>query len=171
MGSARPAPHNQTDLGRPLSRADLQDAGSTVVLSIGTCRRDMNALKRLVACSAKNRFYRANRDLGRVFKTEFLLSYLSERRWCMNRNWPATNPTHRSITYQERTRFEYRRCPPRRPFFDGTHAAIASSFSQIVTSPRLLRPRSYSLQFRILYFVLYWRLIRLDFPAAMTLPP
>ena len=25
------------------------------------------------------------------------------RRWCMNRNWPATNPTHRSITYQERT--------------------------------------------------------------------
>ena len=36
------------------------------------------ALKRLVACSAKNRFYRANRDLGRVFKTEFLLSYLSE---------------------------------------------------------------------------------------------
>ena len=50
---------------------------------------------------------------------------------------------------------------------------IAQSFPQfqIVTSPRLLRPRSYSLQFRILYFVLYWRLIRLDFPAAMTLPP
>ena len=36
------------------------------------------ALQRLVACPAKNRFYRANRDLGRVFKTEFLLSYLSE---------------------------------------------------------------------------------------------
>jgi TnpA family transposase len=36
------------------------------------------ALKRLVSCSAKNRFYRANRDLGRVFKTEFLLGYLSE---------------------------------------------------------------------------------------------
>ena len=36
------------------------------------------ALKRLVACPAKNRFYRANRDLGRVFKTEFLLSCLSE---------------------------------------------------------------------------------------------
>ena len=50
-------------------------------------------------------------------------------------------------------------------------AAIASSLSQIVTSPRLLRTRSYSLQFRILYFVLSWRLIRLDFPAAMTLPP
>ena len=30
------------------------------------------ALKRLASCTAKNRFYRANRDLGRVFKTEFL---------------------------------------------------------------------------------------------------
>ena len=36
------------------------------------------ALKRLASCTAKNRFYRANRDLGRVFKTEFLLGYLSE---------------------------------------------------------------------------------------------
>jgi hypothetical protein len=26
----------------------------------------------------KNRFYRANRDLGRVLKTEFILQYLSE---------------------------------------------------------------------------------------------
>jgi len=33
------------------------------------------ALKRLASCTAKNRFYRANRDLGRVFKTEFLLGY------------------------------------------------------------------------------------------------
>ena len=36
------------------------------------------ALKRLAGGAAKNRFYRANRDLGRVFKTEFFLSYLSE---------------------------------------------------------------------------------------------
>ena len=36
------------------------------------------ALKRLVAFSAKNRFYRANRDLGRVFKTEFILQYMAE---------------------------------------------------------------------------------------------
>jgi TnpA family transposase len=36
------------------------------------------ALKRLVGFSAKNRFYRANRDLGRIFKTEFFLQYLSE---------------------------------------------------------------------------------------------
>ena len=34
-----------------------------------------------------------------------------ERRWCMNRNWPATNPTHRSITYQERTTMAYRARP------------------------------------------------------------
>src|SRR6202047_3289999 len=36
------------------------------------------ALQRLVSCTAKNHFYRANRDLGRIFKTEFLLGYLSE---------------------------------------------------------------------------------------------
>jgi TnpA family transposase len=36
------------------------------------------ALKRLVAFSAKNRFYGANRELGRIFKTEFILQYLSE---------------------------------------------------------------------------------------------
>jgi TnpA family transposase len=31
-----------------------------------------------VGFSVKNRFYRANRDLGRIFKTEFILQYLSE---------------------------------------------------------------------------------------------
>lgn len=36
------------------------------------------ALKRLAGFTAKNHFYRANRDLGRVFKTEFILQYLSE---------------------------------------------------------------------------------------------
>lgn len=36
------------------------------------------ALKRLAGFSAKNRFYRANRDLGRIFKTEFVLQYMSE---------------------------------------------------------------------------------------------
>lgn len=36
------------------------------------------ALKRLVGYDEKSHFYRANRDLGRIFKTEFLLSYLSE---------------------------------------------------------------------------------------------
>jgi TnpA family transposase len=41
-------------------------------------RSRIGARKRLASCTAKNRFYRANRDLGRIFKTEFLLSYLSE---------------------------------------------------------------------------------------------
>jgi TnpA family transposase len=36
------------------------------------------ALKRLAGFTAKNHFYRANRDVGRVFKTEFILQYLSE---------------------------------------------------------------------------------------------
>ena len=36
------------------------------------------ALRRLVRFSAKNRFFRANRDLGRVFKTELILQYLSQ---------------------------------------------------------------------------------------------
>jgi TnpA family transposase len=36
------------------------------------------ALKRLASFSGKNRFYRAVRDLGRVFKTEFILQYMSE---------------------------------------------------------------------------------------------
>ena len=48
-----------------------------------------------------------------------------------------------------------------RPHF-GSQAASASSLRQVVTSPRLLRPRSYSRQFRIQCFVLYWRLTRLE---------
>ena len=36
------------------------------------------ALKRLVAYSDKNHFYRANRDFGRLIKTEFLLEYLAQ---------------------------------------------------------------------------------------------
>ena len=38
-------------------------------------------------------------------------SEVNARRWCMNRNWPTTNPTHRSITYQERTTMAYRARP------------------------------------------------------------
>ena len=36
------------------------------------------ALKRLAGYSPKNRFYRANRELGRVFKTEFILDYMAQ---------------------------------------------------------------------------------------------
>ena len=68
-------------------------------------------------------------------------------------------------------RFEYRRWPPRRPFFAGVQAETASWLSQIATSPRFLRPHSYSFQLRTLYFVLYLRLTRLDFAAAMKWSP
>ncbi|MBV8556346.1 MAG: transposase, partial [Planctomycetaceae bacterium] len=36
------------------------------------------ALKRLASYSKKNHFYRANRELGRVFKTAFILDYMSQ---------------------------------------------------------------------------------------------
>jgi TnpA family transposase len=36
------------------------------------------ALKRLVAYSGKNHFYRANRELGRIFKTEYILQFMSD---------------------------------------------------------------------------------------------
>ena len=36
------------------------------------------ALKRLAGYTAQNRFYRANRDLGRIFKTEFILNYMAQ---------------------------------------------------------------------------------------------
>ena len=36
------------------------------------------ALKRLAGYSKKNQLYRANRELGRVFKTEFILEYMSQ---------------------------------------------------------------------------------------------
>ena len=36
------------------------------------------ALKRLYSMSPKNQFYRANRELGRLFKTEFILDYMSQ---------------------------------------------------------------------------------------------
>jgi TnpA family transposase len=36
------------------------------------------ALKRLAAYSGKNHFYRANRELGRIFKTEYILQYMSD---------------------------------------------------------------------------------------------
>jgi TnpA family transposase len=36
------------------------------------------ALKRLNSMSPRNEFYRANRELGRIFKTEFILQYMSQ---------------------------------------------------------------------------------------------
>jgi TnpA family transposase len=36
------------------------------------------ALKRLASYTGKNHFYRANRELGRIFKTEFVLQFMSD---------------------------------------------------------------------------------------------
>ena len=36
------------------------------------------ALKRLASYSGKNHFYRANRELGRIFKTEYILQFMSD---------------------------------------------------------------------------------------------
>src|SRR5262245_669590 len=36
------------------------------------------ALKRLLACGPRNHFYRAVRELGRLYKTVFILDYLSD---------------------------------------------------------------------------------------------
>jgi TnpA family transposase len=38
------------------------------------------ALKRLLACGPRNHFYRAVREVGRIFKTMFILDYLSDPR-------------------------------------------------------------------------------------------
>jgi TnpA family transposase len=37
------------------------------------------AMKRLNGFSGKNQFYRANRELGRIFKTEYILRYMSDK--------------------------------------------------------------------------------------------
>ncbi len=37
------------------------------------------AMKRLNGFSGKNHFYRANRELGRIFKTEYILKYMSDK--------------------------------------------------------------------------------------------
>ena len=69
---------------------------------------DMNTLKALKRCSL-------GIDLYLWLSLPHLLASCSVTallgRWCMNRNWPATNPTHRSITYQERTTMAYRARP------------------------------------------------------------
>ena len=109
----------------------------------------------------------------------------------MNRNWPATNPTPGPSPTKSVRRWPtelghpvedvtpdrgfsaLRLAVPRLQVASepGLVSEEAVLNARLLSVARLLLPRSYSLQFRILYFVLYWRLIRLDFPAAMTLPP
>jgi hypothetical protein len=71
------------------------------------------ALKRLVGFSAQNRFYRANRDLARIFKTEFILQYLSEpeQRRRIRRGLPKVEQLHalaRDVFYGRRGRINAR---------------------------------------------------------------
>ena len=66
---------------------------------------------------------------------------------------------------------EYFHCPPRLPTPAGSHAAMASGDSQIVTSPRRTSARSYSAQLPTRYFVLYFG-CTLDFmPTSWPVDP
>ena len=79
LSGARQAVRSGRGRERIQAPVDQGEHGQAISSSLASGHTTASvALKRLVACSAKNRFYRANRDLGRVFKTEFLLSYLSE---------------------------------------------------------------------------------------------
>jgi len=71
------------------------------------------ALKRLNATSSKNRFYQANRELGRIFKTEFILQYMSQPllRRRIRRGLLKTEQLHalaRDVAYGKRGRMTER---------------------------------------------------------------
>ena len=71
------------------------------------------ALRRLNAMSARNQFYRANRELGRVFKTEFILQYMSQPllRRRIRRGLLKTEQLHalaRDVAYGKRGRMTER---------------------------------------------------------------
>ena len=60
-----------------------------------------------ISCSLSSSLEFPKAPLGRPSSFPWAFAW----RWYMNRNWPATNPTHRSITYQERTTMAYRARP------------------------------------------------------------
>ncbi len=62
----------------------------------------------------------------------------------------------RRVSAVSMARLEYFNCPPRLPTPAGSHVAMASGESQIVTSPRRTSARSYSPQLPTRYFVLYF---------------
>ncbi|MFC1714457.1 Tn3 family transposase [Candidatus Poribacteria bacterium] len=71
------------------------------------------ALKRLNAMSSKNHFYQANRELGRIFKTEFILQYMSQPslRRRIRRGLLKTEQLHalaRDVAYGKRGRMTER---------------------------------------------------------------
>ena len=67
----------------------------------------------------------------------------------MNRNWPVTNPTHRSITYQEGTTMQPWRISA------GLTAAIADSVVLVAGS-------------RLKYLVPFWRVIFVDYGLVIA---
>jgi TnpA family transposase len=63
------------------NEAQARRLHAQALLTDSTDLSDVNSPSaEIVSCTAKNHFYRAKRDPVRVFKTEFLLSYLSEPR-------------------------------------------------------------------------------------------
>ncbi|MBI1924238.1 Tn3 family transposase [Candidatus Poribacteria bacterium] len=71
------------------------------------------ALKRLNSMSRKNRFYLANRELGRIFKTEFILDYMSQPplRCQIRRGLLKGDPLHslaRDVAFAKRGRITQR---------------------------------------------------------------
>ena len=73
--------HTCVSIGRTIDMALIReqwDRMSQFYLSLESGHTTASVtLKRLAAFSSKNRFYRANRELGRIFKTEFILQYMS----------------------------------------------------------------------------------------------
>ena len=51
-------------------------------LESGHATASTTMMKRLNGYSGKNHFYRANRELGRIFKTEHILQYMSNKSLC-----------------------------------------------------------------------------------------
>ena len=71
------------------------------------------AMKRLNGFSGKNHFYRANRELGRIFKTEHILQYMSDKslRQRTRRGLLKTEQLHalaRDLNYGKRGRISSR---------------------------------------------------------------
>ena len=78
-------------------------AGGGNKLPYGNLPRLILAWVSTEAVRTQSRELVLGKSLSEFMRTLGIYNSGGNRRWCMNRNWPATNPTHRSITYQERT--------------------------------------------------------------------
>ena len=86
-------------------------AGGGNKLPYGNLPRLILAWVSTEAVRTQSRELVLGKSLSEFMRTLGIYNSGGNRRWCMNRNWPATNPTHRSITYQERTTMAYRARP------------------------------------------------------------